>query len=118
MLVVEDNPVNQRVVVGLLTKHGHRVTLANNGRAALAALEKDRFDIVLMDVQMPEMDGLEATALIRERERMTGEHVCIIATTAHAMKGDRERCLESGMDAYLPKPIAQQALFDAIETVR
>ena len=118
MLVVEDNPVNQRVVVGLLTKHGHRVTLANNGRAALAALEKDRFDIVLMDVQMPEMDGLEATALIRERERQTGEHVRIIATTAHAMKGDRERCLESGMDAYLPKPIAQQALLDAIEMVR
>ena len=118
ILVVEDNLVNQRVVVGLLTKHGHRVTLANNGREALAALEKDRFHIVLMDVQMPEMDGLEATALIRERERLTGEHVCIIATTAHAMKGDRERCLKSGMDAYLPKPIAQQALFDAIEGVR
>jgi two-component system sensor histidine kinase/response regulator len=115
VLLVEDNPVNQRVAVGLLIRRGHRVTLANNGLAALAALEKDRFDVVLMDVQMPEMDGLEATVRIRDRERLTGEHLRIIAMTANAMKGDRERCLGSGMDAYLPKPIAQQDLFDLVE---
>jgi two-component system, sensor histidine kinase and response regulator len=116
VLLVEDNPVNQCVAVRLLIRRGHRVTLANTGLAALAALEKDRFDIVLMDVQMPEMDGLEATARIREGERLTGEHMRIIAMTAHAMKGDRERYLESGMDAYLPKPIAQQDLFDMVES--
>jgi two-component system sensor histidine kinase/response regulator len=113
---VEDNLVNQCVALRLLIRRGHRVTLANNGLAALAALEKDRFDVVLMDVQMPEMDGLEATARIREREQLTGEHVYVIAMTAHAMKGDRERYLDSGMDAYLPKPIAQQDLFDIVES--
>ncbi len=118
VLVVEDNPVNQRVAVRLLTKRGHWVTVARNGLEALAALEKDPFDIVLMDVQMPEMDGLETTARIRERERVTGEHLYIIATTAHAMKGDRERYLASGMDAYVPKPIDQQVLFDIVESER
>jgi two-component system sensor histidine kinase/response regulator len=116
VLLVEDNPVNQCVALRLLIRRGHRVTLANNGLAALSAMEKDHFDVVLMDVQMPEMDGLEATARIRERERLTGEHVYVIAMTAHAMKGDRERYLESGMDAYLPKPIAQQDLFDIVES--
>jgi two-component system sensor histidine kinase/response regulator len=118
VLLVEDNPVNQRVAVGLLARRGHRVTVANNGREALTALDaNDPFDVVLMDVQMPDMDGLEATARIRQREQRTGEHLRIIAVTAHAMKGDRERFLASGMDAYLPKPVAAQALFDLIESV-
>ena len=116
VLLVEDNLVNQRVAFGLLTRRGHRVTLAGNGVAALAALERDRFDVVLMDIQMPEMDGLEATARIREREQTTGEHMYIIAMTAHAMYGDREHFLKKGMDAYLPKPLDHQALFNILES--
>jgi two-component system sensor histidine kinase/response regulator len=117
VLLVEDNAVNQRVAVGLITRRGHRVTVANNGREALTALdENEPFDLVLMDVQMPDMDGLEATTRIRERERQTGGHLRIVAMTAHAMKGDRERFLASGMDAYLPKPIDPPALFDLIES--
>ena len=104
VLLAEDNVVNQRVAVGLLSQRGHHVTVTNNGREALAALERETFDLVLMDVQMPEMGGLEATAAIRERERHTGGHVRIVAMTAHAMTGDRERCLAAGMDAYLPSP--------------
>ena len=115
VLLAEDNPVNQKVAVGLLTKRGHRVTVAANGREAVAALESARFDVVLMDVQMPEMGGLEATAVIRDRERRTRSHVPIIAMTAHAMKGDRERCLASGMDGYLSKPVDPKALFAAVE---
>jgi CheY-like chemotaxis protein len=91
------------------------VTVASNGREALAALEREPFDLVLMDVQMPEIGGIEATVSIRERERRTGGHVRIIAMTAHAMIGDRERCLASGMDGYLSKPINQALLFEVVE---
>jgi two-component system sensor histidine kinase/response regulator len=105
VLVAEDNPVNQRLAVRLLEKRGHRVQVAVNGREALQALDRDEFDLVLMDVQMPEMDGVEATAAIREKEKGSGLHLPIIALTANAMKGDREKYLASGMDGYLAKPI-------------
>ena len=117
ILLAEDNQVNQRLAIRLLEKRGCQVTLANNGREALAALKEQTFDFVLMDVQMPEMDGMEATAAIRERERATGSHIPIIAMTAHAMKGDRERCLEAGMDGYVSKPIQLPDLLEAIRTV-
>jgi CheY-like chemotaxis protein len=115
VLLAEDNVVNQRVAVGLLTRRGHVVTVAANGIEALRALERKKFDVVLMDVQMPEMGGLETSAAIRADERQSGGHVPIIAMTAHAMAGDRERCLAAGMDGYLPKPIDPPALFAAIE---
>jgi two-component system, sensor histidine kinase and response regulator len=115
VLLAEDNVVNQRVAVGLLMRRGHAVTLVNNGREALAALERDTFDLVLMDLQMPEMGGLEATAVIREREQRTGRHMRIVAMTAHVMTGDRERCLAAGMDGYLSKPIDRQMLFAVVE---
>lgn len=114
ILLVEDNQVNQRVAVRLLEKHGHAVVVANNGREAVEAFDRDRFELILMDVQMPEMDGFEATARIREREKGKSEHVRIIALTAHAMTGDRERCLAAGMDAYLSKPIEPDELYAAV----
>jgi CheY-like chemotaxis protein len=117
VLLVEDNAVNQKLAVRLLEKHGHRVTVAGNGREALEALERDRFDAVLMDVQMPDMNGLEATAAIRRNERGTNRHIPVIAMTAHAMRGDREECLESGMDAYLTKPIRAQELLETLESI-
>ena len=110
VLLAEDNLVNQRLAVRLLEKRGHRVAVAENGNEALKALEKEKFDLVLMDVQMPEMDGLEATAAIREKERGTGMRQPIVALTAHAMKGDREKCIAGGMDEYLTKPIRPQDL--------
>jgi two-component system, sensor histidine kinase and response regulator len=113
VLVVEDNLVNQRLTTRLLEKRGHRTAIAASGRLALEALEAGAFDLVLMDVQMPDMDGLEATAAIRRRESPTGRHQPIIALTAHAMKGDQDRCLAAGMDGYLSKPIRPQEL-DAI----
>jgi signal transduction histidine kinase/CheY-like chemotaxis protein len=116
-LVAEDNPVNRTVVVRLLEKRGHSVRVADTGRAALAALEEEPFDVILMDIQMPEMDGLEATKLIRSRECVLGTHTPIIAMTAHAMKGDEERCLVAGMNAYVSKPIHSVALFEAIAKV-
>jgi two-component system sensor histidine kinase/response regulator len=115
ILLVEDNVVNQRVASGLLTRRGHPVTLAQDGREALARLEHETFDLVLMDVQMPVMGGLEATAAIRLRERVTGRHVRIVAMTAHAMSSDRERCLAAGMDGYLSKPIDPPMLFAVVE---
>jgi len=115
ILVAEDNAVNQRLVVRLLEKRGHRVKLAGNGREALAALEKEAFELVLMDVQMPEMDGFEATAAIREKEKSKGLHQAIIALTAHAMKGDREKCIEAGMDGYLTKPIRPEELDEVLK---
>ncbi|MBI3785472.1 MAG: response regulator [Deltaproteobacteria bacterium] len=116
VLLAEDNVVNQRLAARLLEKRGHTVTLANNGREALCAFEKERFDLVLMDVQMPEMDGFEATAAIREREEASGRHTPIIAMTALAMKGDDERCLLAGMDAYVAKPLQVKSLFAIIES--
>jgi len=115
ILVAEDNLVNQRVAAGLLSKRGHAVTVVSNGREALAALQHGGFDLVLMDVQMPDMDGFEATAAIREWERASGSRIRIVAMTAHAMTGDRERCLAAGMDGYLAKPIDQRALYAAVE---
>jgi len=115
ILIAEDNIINQRVAAALLTKRGHTVTVVNNGREAVDALQRERFDLVLMDVQMPEMDGFEATAAIRERERETGRRIRIVAMTAHAMAGDRERCLAAGMDGYVSKPIDQRSLFDVVE---
>jgi PAS domain S-box-containing protein len=116
VLLVEDNLVNQRLAVRLLEKRGHRVAVAGTGLEALLALEKDSFDLVLMDVQMPEMDGLEATAAIRQKEKGTGLHQAVVALTAHAMKGDREKCLAIGMDGYLTKPIRPQELDQLLET--
>ena len=115
LLLAEDNAVNQRLAVSLLEKRGHQVVVAGNGREALAALDGAAFDAVLMDVQMPEMDGFEATAAIRAREAATGAHTPIIAMTAHALKGDRDRCLEAGMDAYVSKPLRPQELFEVLE---
>ena len=114
ILLAEDNPVNQMLAVRLLEKEGHSVSVAGNGLKALAALEQGTFDLILMDVQMPEMDGLEATAAIRRQEQAAGRHIPIVALTAHAMKGDRERCLAAGMDEYLTKPLRAEALFDVI----
>jgi PAS domain S-box-containing protein len=117
ILVVEDNLVNRRLAIRLVEKHGHAVAVAGNGREALAALVREPFDVVLMDCQMPEMDGFEATQAIREQEAKTGRHLPIIALTAHAIEGDRERCLAAGMDGYVTKPIRAHDLFAAIETV-
>jgi CheY-like chemotaxis protein len=115
VLLVEDNVVNQTLAVRLLEKRGYIVSVAGNGRQALATLKMKEFDVVLMDVQMPEMDGFEATAAIRDRERSTGKHIPIIAMTAHALKSDEDRCLSAGMDAYLSKPIRTIELFAAID---
>jgi CheY-like chemotaxis protein len=109
--------VNQKLAVRLLEKDGHTVTVAGNGREALTALEQTAFDLVLMDVQMPEIGGFEATALIREREKKTGGHIPIVALTAHAMKGDQERCFEAGMDGYVSKPIQRKELVKAMEEI-
>lgn len=115
ILLAEDNLVNQRVAMQSLEKRGHSVVLAESGRKALDAWRNQPFDIILMDVQMPEMDGFEATARIREHEKSSGKHIPIIALTAHAMVGDRERCLAAGMDDYVSKPINIAALFAALE---
>lgn len=115
ILLAEDNVVNQALAVRLLQKRGHSVTVAGNGKEALALLEKDSFDLVLMDVQMPEMDGFAATAAIREKEKSSGTHLPIIAMTAHAMVGDRDRCLEAGMDDYISKPIRPEQLAKLLE---
>ena len=116
MLVAEDNPVNLRLVVRLLEKRGHSVQVALSGREALQALDKERFDLVLMDVQMPEMDGMETTAAIREKEKGSGWRTPIVALTANAMKGDREKYLASGMDGYLAKPIRPLELHELLES--
>ena len=115
VLLAEDGLVNQRVAVGFLEMRGHHVVVAATGKEALAALEKDTFDVVLMDVHMPEMDGIEATRAIRMREQTTGRRLPIIALTASAMKGDREVCLNAGMDGYLSKPFNAHDLFAAVE---
>jgi CheY-like chemotaxis protein len=117
ILLAEDNVVNQRLVVRLLTKRGHSVQVAGDGQEAIRTLAQEPFDLILMDVQMPEVDGCEATRRIRAAERATGGHVPIIALTAHAMEGDQERCLEAGMDTYLTKPIQSRELFRVIDAL-
>ncbi|QSA97918.1 response regulator [Methylococcus sp. EFPC2] len=116
ILVAEDNPVNQRLVRVLLEDRGHIVTMANNGQDALRLLAQNDFDAVLMDVQMPVMDGLQATEALREHEReYGGEHIYVVAMTAHALQGDKERCLEAGMDAYISKPLRETELLATVE---
>jgi two-component system sensor histidine kinase/response regulator len=118
ILLAEDNRINQTVAIRTLEKMGHSVVLAHDGREALSLLKAARFDLVLMDIQMPEMDGFTATREIRNGEKQTGSHIPIIAMTAHALRGDRERCLESGMDGYVAKPIKAQELAEAIASIR
>jgi CheY-like chemotaxis protein len=118
ILLAEDNPVNQEVASRILEKRGHVVVVVENGRQAVDALAPgamEPFHVVLMDVQMPEMDGLDATAVIRDREKLRGAHIPIVAMTAHAMEGDRERCLEAGMDGYVTKPVEAERLVEAVE---
>jgi CheY-like chemotaxis protein len=115
ILLAEDNAVNQTLAVRLLEKRGYAVTVAGDGHAALTALEKDSFDLVLMDIQMPGMDGFETTSAIRRKEELTYRHIPIIAMTAHALKGDQERCIAAGMDGFVTKPIRTSELFLAIE---
>jgi two-component system, sensor histidine kinase and response regulator len=117
ILVAEDSLVNQKLAVAVLEKHGHQVVVANNGKEAVATLDSQDFDLVLMDVQMPEMDGFDATAVIRAKEQQTGGHIPIVAMTARAMTGDRQQCLEAGMDDYVSKPVRRQQLFEAIQAV-
>jgi two-component system sensor histidine kinase/response regulator len=117
ILLAEDNIVNQTLTVRLLEKHGHLVEVVSTGQEALAALARQSFDLVLMDVQMPELDGFETTAAIRAQERTTGRHLPIIAMTAHAMKGDQERCLAAGMDSYVAKPVKTEELYAAVQQV-
>jgi two-component system, sensor histidine kinase and response regulator len=116
ILLAEDNAVNQMLAVRILRRRSHQVAVAANGREALDLFQKEPYDLVLMDVQMPELDGHEATALIRAKEQATGTHIPIVAMTANAMKGDEERCLACGMDAYIPKPIRADRLFEIVET--
>jgi len=115
ILLVEDNPVNQLLALRILEKRGHSVVAACDGAEALAAFAREAFDLVLMDIQMPGIDGFAATAVIRQKEAGTGAHVPIVALTAHALEGDRERCLSAGMDAYLSKPIQAQKLFQIVD---
>jgi two-component system sensor kinase len=117
VLMADDGMINQEVVVGLLELRGHRVETVSTGREALEALERRTYDIVLMDLEMPDMDGLEATAAIRERERASGGHIPIVAMTAHAIKGFREKCLDAGMDDYITKPIEPKELYRVVEAV-
>jgi PAS domain S-box-containing protein len=116
VLVAEDNPVNQELVLHLLERRGHSAIVAENGKQAIAALEKHKFDVVVMDVQMPEMGGIEATEEIRRKEKSNGGHIPVFAMTAHAMPGDRERCLAAGMDGYISKPIDPKLFTQIIET--
>ena len=115
ILIAEDNAVNRKLAVRLLERRGHSLTLASTGREALAAFEKASFDLILMDVQMPDMDGLEATEEIRAQEKQTGSHTPIVALTAHALKGDRERCVAAGMDGYINKPIEAARFIQMVE---
>jgi CheY-like chemotaxis protein/HPt (histidine-containing phosphotransfer) domain-containing protein len=115
ILLAEDNVVNQRLATKILAKWGHSVVVASNGREAVDACEKERFDLILMDIQMPELDGFEATQILRAKEEDGRGRLPIVAMTAHAMKGDREKCLTAGMDDYVSKPINRDELFSVIE---
>jgi CheY-like chemotaxis protein len=117
VLLAEDNPVNQRVALHILRKQGFDVQVAENGRVAVDAWEREPFDVVLMDVHMPEMDGFAAVAAIRAREQETGRHTPIVALTAEAFVEDRDRCLAAGMDAYLSKPVTASRLIEVINSV-
>jgi CheY-like chemotaxis protein len=117
ILLAEDNRVNQRVAMSMLQRMGHQVVVANNGREALQAFGNGEYDLVLMDVQMPEVDGFEATATIRRTDAGRAGRLPIVAMTAHAMKGDRERCLEAGMDGYISKPVSRLELEKEISRV-
>jgi CheY-like chemotaxis protein len=116
-LLVEDNAVNRVLAERLIQKRDFTVSIATDGKQAIAATQNAEFDLILMDIQMPEMDGFEATAEIRKREKLTGRRTPIIALTAHALKEDRERCLSAGMDAYVTKPIRPVELFMVIQNV-
>jgi CheY-like chemotaxis protein len=118
ILLAEDSLVNQKLAIALLERQGHTITVVGNGREALAVVQAQKFDLVLMDVQMPELDGLQAAAAIRRHERSHGGHVPIIAMTAHALRGDRERCIEAGMDDYVSKPIRVEELVRALHEAR
>jgi CheY-like chemotaxis protein len=118
ILVAEDNAVNQKLAKKMLEKLGHRVTLASNGFEAVSQWSGGEFDLILMDVQMPDMDGFGATRLIRDREGITGGHIPIVAMTARAMTGDREACLEAGMDEYISKPVDFQQLQQTIAALQ
>jgi CheY-like chemotaxis protein len=119
ILLAEDNIINQKVATGLVENMGHSVRIAGDGTEVLSIMDTESFDVILMDVQMPNMDGFDATRTIREREKLSGAHIPIIAMTAYAMKGDREKCFEVGMDGYVSKPInvneLEQALDDLIK---
>ena len=115
ILVAEDNPINQKLAVRVLQKQGHTSVVANNGREAIEMWEQQPFDAILMDVMMPEMDGLVATTEIRQREKATGTHIPIVAITANAMVGDREKCLAAGMDDYISKPVDVAALYATLD---
>ena len=117
ILLAEDNELNQKLAVRLLEKKGYRVTVANNGQEAFSIWINDPVDLILMDVQMPKMDGLETTKAIRKKETKTGKHVPIIAMTAHAMLEDKRKCFDAGMDVYLSKPLNPKELFDTIENL-
>jgi CheY-like chemotaxis protein len=117
ILLVEDNLINQEVALSMLASRGHNVSIANNGAEAIAALTKETFDVILMDVQMPLMNGYEATSKIREMEKQTGGHIHIIGFTANAMKGDKEKCLNAGMDDYITKQAHMKDLMDAIQKI-
>jgi CheY-like chemotaxis protein len=117
ILIAEDNTVNQRLASRILEKRGHSVVITENGQEAIVAFARTPFDLILMDVQMPKMDGFEATRVIRQQEAGTGKRVPIIAMTAHAMTGDRERCLQAGMDAYISKPLNAHELLDTVESL-
>jgi CheY-like chemotaxis protein len=117
VLLAEDNLINQRLAVRMLEKLGCSVTVAADGAEAVEAVAREPFDVVLMDVQMPRMGGFEATRLIRQRENQSGLHLPIVALTAHAMTGDKERCLEAGMDDYVTKPIRPQELLGKLDAL-
>jgi two-component system sensor histidine kinase/response regulator len=117
ILLVDGNKINQKLASAILKKQGHNVYIANDGKEALAALDDGKYDLVFMDVQMPEMDGFQTTGIIRDKEKLTGEHVPIIAMTAYAIEGDREKCLEAGMDSYISKPFKSKEVLKAIDMV-
>jgi CheY-like chemotaxis protein len=116
--LAEDGLVNQKVAVSLLTKRGHHVTVVENGQAAVEAVAQQPFDLVLMDIQMPVMDGFMATSAIRQWERQTGRSIAIIAMTAHAMEEDQQQCRDAGMDGYISKPFRPRELFAAVEATK